>query len=86
MFKSKISQEVKEEILSKVKAGEKVTALSAQYGVSDKTIYNWLGSKALGTVSILEYNRLKKENEQLKQIIGIITFELEKSKKDSCKI
>lgn len=38
-----VSQEVKEEILSKVKAGEPVAALAKQYGISDKAIYNWIG-------------------------------------------
>jgi len=37
-----ISSEVKAEILAKVKTGQKVVKLSKQYGVSDKTIYNWL--------------------------------------------
>ncbi len=47
-----------------------------QYGISDKTIYNWLGTKARGTVSILEHNKVKKENEQLKQIIGDLTIKM----------
>ena len=33
-------------------------------------------------ISVLEYNRLKKENEELKRIIGIITLELERGKKN----
>jgi len=33
------------------------------------------------TISLLEYNRLKSENNQLKKIIGVLTYELEKSKK-----
>ncbi len=37
-----ISGEVKVEILAKVKSGQKVSELAKQYGVSDKTIYNWL--------------------------------------------
>lgn len=76
-----ISKEVKEEILAKIKAGEKVSVLSEQYGVSDKSIYNWLRGKALGTMSILEAGKLKKENQQLREIIGILTLELSKSKK-----
>jgi len=80
-LKSAISAEVKDEILAKVKSGESVVALSGLYGVSDKTIYGWLRKKALGTVSLLNYNRVKKENQQLKQIIGVLTFELEKFKK-----
>lgn len=78
---SPIAKEVKDEILSKVKAGAKVADISKQYGVSEQTIYAWLKKKALGTVSVLEYNRLKNENYQLKQIIGVLTLELEKTKK-----
>lgn len=37
-----IAREVKAEIVAKVKSGEKVMELPKQYGVSDKTIYNWL--------------------------------------------
>lgn len=80
-MKSAIAPEVKAEILEKVKKGEKVPALGKQYGVSEKTIYYWLRMKAVGTISLLEFNKLKKENQQLKEIIGIITYELEKSKK-----
>lgn len=80
MFKS-INAEVRAEILTKVKSGESVVVLSQQYGVSDKTIYGWLRKKALEAVSLLAHNRIKKENSQLKQIIGVLTFELEKFKK-----
>lgn len=80
-MRSGIAPEVKQEILERVKQGEKVPALGKAYGISEKTIYYWLRIKAVGTVSLLEHNKLKKENQQLKEIIGIITFELEKSKK-----
>lgn len=80
MFKP-VATEVKEEILGKVKAGLKVPDVAKQYGLSDKTIYTWLRRKALGTISILEYNRLKNENQQLKEIVGVLTVELTKLKK-----
>lgn len=80
-MKKAINKEVKEEILSKVKAGEKVTVLSGQYGVSDKTIYGWLRGRAMHTVSFLEYAKLRKENQVLKEIVGVLTVELEKTKK-----
>ncbi len=76
-----VASEVKSEILSKVKSGEPVITLSRQYGVSYQSIYSWLKSKALGTVSLLEYNRLKNENRQLKEMVGVLSLELEKSKK-----
>ena len=80
MFKP-INSEVKSEILEKVKSGEKVVTVATKYGISEKTIYTWLSRKAMGSISLLEYNRLKNENSQLKQIIGVLTFEIEKSKK-----
>jgi transposase-like protein len=76
-----IAKEVKDEILQKVKAGVKVMELTKQYGVSDKTIYYWLRQQMGQDVSFAEFNRIRKENEQLKQIIGVLTVELEKTKK-----
>lgn len=70
-------KEIKDEILSKVRQGEKVSALAKQYGISDKAIYNWL-HKQTGeqVVSIVQYNRLKRENEELKKLVGDITLKM----------
>ena len=76
-----VAKEVKEEIISKVKAGESVSTLAQKYGVSDKAIYNWLGGRTTKKVSWLEYAKLRKENQQLKEIIGVLSLEVEKSKK-----
>lgn len=76
-----VSQEVKEEILSKVKAGEPVSSLAKQYGISDKAIYNWIAGRTTRKVSWLDYAKLKRENQQLKEIIGVLSLEVEKSKK-----
>ena len=76
-----IATEVKQEILAKVKAGEPVLARAKSYGVSDKSIYNWLEGSTTRKVSWLEYAKLKKENSQLKEIIGVLSLEVEKSKK-----
>jgi transposase-like protein len=81
-----ISGEVKAEILAKVKAGQKVVELSKQYGISDKTIYNWLRGQVTEQVHYREYKRVLKENEDLKNILGVVTLELEKSKKRRSKI
>jgi len=80
---SKIPKEKKEEILIKVRAGEKVPALSTQYGISAKTIYYWLRTDTgEEVVSILKYNKLKKENEELKRIVGELTLGLSLGKKN----
>lgn len=78
-----IPKEIKEEILAKVKSGEKVLELARQYGVSDKTIYTWL-HKATGdhVVSLVKHNRLKRENEELKKLLGEIMLKLSLGEKN----
>jgi transposase-like protein len=80
MFKT-VPKEIKEEILTKVKSGEKVTELASIYGLSDKTIYRWLKEQVKPDVSLLELNKLKKENEELKRILGMVMLDLEREKK-----
>lgn len=78
----RVAKEIKDEIINKIKhEGLSVTDAGLNYGVSTKTIYSWLGTKASGTVSILEHNKVKKENEQLKQLIGDITLKLSTQEK-----
>lgn len=81
MFK-RVPLEIKNEIVGKVKNGLSVSEAAKQYAVSTKTIYVWLSNETRPEISILEYNRLKKENEELKRIIGIVTLELERGKKN----
>lgn len=81
MFK-RVPLETKSELLEKVKNGLSVSEAAQQYAVSTKTIYAWIAHQTRPEISILEYNRLKKENEELKRIIGLITLELERGKKN----
>jgi len=82
MFKP-VKKEIREEILSKVKEGKySVPELAKQYGISDVTIYAWLKKKSPNQVSLVEYNKLKRQNEELKRIIGEVTLGLEREKKD----
>lgn len=78
----RIPKEIREEVLGKAKAGEKVVDLAERYGISDKTIYGWL-SKDSGedTISVLRYNKLQRENEELKRIIGKLTLDMSWGKK-----
>jgi len=78
-----VAKEIKQEILGKVKLGQKVMDLSKQYGVSDKTIYYWLRQNTgEDVVSAVKYNKLKRENEELKRLLGEITLEMSLGKKN----
>lgn len=78
----RIPKEIKEEIITKVQAGERVAELAQQYGISTKTIYGWLRQDTgEGVVSVLQYNKLKRENEELKRLIGELTLNLHLQKK-----
>jgi transposase-like protein len=78
----RISREIKEEIIAKVQAGGRVVDLGEQYAVSTKTIYGWLRQDTgEDVVSILQYNKLKRENEELKRLIGELTLDMHLQKK-----
>ena len=82
IMSKRIPQEIKEEVLNKIQAGSSVIDTAAQYGISTKTIYTWLsGSTGAPGVSVLEHNKLKRENEELKRIIGMLTLDLSRGKK-----
>ena len=80
---TRIPKEKRDEIVAKARSGEKVAMLATQYGVSQKTIYGWLRVDSDDdVVSVLKYNKLKRENEELKWLIGELTLDLKREKKD----
>ena len=81
MFR-RVPVESKREVLEKIKGGMTVAQAAETYALSPKTIYYWLRNQIKPEVSVLEYNRLKQENEELKRIIGMVTLELERGKKN----
>ena len=81
MYKQ-IPKQIKEEIIVKIKNGETVAEISNQYGVSPKTVYGWIRNQVKPESSLIEMNKLKRENDELKRIIGLITLELERGKKN----
>jgi len=75
-----VAKEIKTEILAKAKAGEKVVDLAKQYAVSDKSIYTWMHQETGDpVVSVIQYNKLKRENEELKKLIGELSLKLKLS-------
>lgn len=77
-------KELKEEIINKIKT-EGITAVEAakRYGIDVNNVYRWVSSGISGVKgNLFEINRLKRENRELKQIIGELLFEKERGKKN----
>jgi transposase-like protein len=77
-------KELKEEIINKIKS-EGITAVEAakRYGIDVNNIYRWVSSGVAGVKGdLFEINRLKRENRELKQIIGEMLFEKRRGKKN----
>jgi len=79
----RIPPETREEILQRIKeGGESANRVAIQAGINPRTVYNWLAKETVKTgVSWPEYNRLRRENEQLKAIVGELTLGLKRTKK-----
>jgi transposase len=78
-----IDPAIKAEILTKIRdQGMRVMDATSEYGVHNKTIYGWLKDGVVNgdTSLVLQLNRLKKENEQLYNLLGRATAELKRPK------
>lgn len=82
MYKQ-IPKEIRDEVLTKARTGGRVLELAEQYGISTKTIYGWLAQDSgEEVISVLKYNKLKRENQELKRLLGEITLEMSLGKKN----
>jgi transposase-like protein len=79
-----LNQTQKQEIIRRVQEnGERVPALSKEYGVVSRTIYRLLGNRVSQPSVLLELSKLKRENEALLSIIGSLVAEQKLQKKAS---
>ena len=78
----RIAPEIKEQIINRIKNDGVSVALAAkEHGIHESTIYLWLGTTAKNSVSIIEHNKIKKENMLLKALIGELTLKLSTEEK-----
>ncbi len=78
-----IAKEIKEQILKRIKEdGITVANAALEHGVSTKTIYNWMRSKTVQADGVMEIGKLRRENKELLEIIGRLTHNMSKSKKN----
>ena len=81
-----ISQEIKDKVIKKIKDdGLTVAQAAEEFGLSKNTIYGWVspGRSAQADPGIMEISRLRRENAELKQIIGGMMLTTERGKKNS---
>ena len=80
----RIAPDVREQILRRVKEeGLSVSQAAKEHGVSEATIYGWLGRGVKGTPSIGELVRLKRQNEELLALVGELTLQMSRAQKKS---
>ena len=78
----RVPKDVKADILRRVKEeGVSVSVAAKDAGISDATIYTWLGTGAVGAPSWSEFSRLQKQNKELFEVIGELTVKLSQAQK-----
>lgn len=80
----RIAPEVKEQILRRIKdEGVSVSQAAKEHGVSEGTVYGWLGRGVKSAPSIGELARLKRQNEELLALVGELTLGMSRAQKKS---
>ena len=82
MPKHRIAPDVKEQIVNRIK-NDGITIIQAaeEHGIAKSTIQSWIAKKVEGQPSLGEIIKLKKENDQLKMLVGEITLKLSETQK-----
>lgn len=81
-----ISQEIKDRVIKKIKdEGLTVAQAAEEFSLSRNTIYGWVspGRSAKADPGVMEISHLRRENAELKQIIGGMTLSTERGKKNN---
>ena len=82
MAKHRIKPEVKEQIINRVKNdGVSIGQVAEEHGITDSAIYKWLGRKVEGTPSVLEFAKLRRDNDELLKLVGLMTLKLSEAQK-----
>ena len=82
MKKHRIAQDVKDQIINRIKnEGISVVQAAKDHGISEATIYGWISKRVSGQPTLSEIIKLKRENAQLMQLVGEITLKLSETQK-----
>lgn len=79
-----INKSVRDQVLLEIKNGTKVIDVATKYNISDKTIYGWMKKQADNTgTSALEVARLRRENMELKELVGLFALDKKRAEKNT---
>ena len=82
MPKQRVAPDVKEQIINRIKNdGVTIVQAAEEHGISKSTIQTWIARRVEGEPSLGEIIKLKRENDQLKMLIGEITLKLSETQK-----
>ena len=82
MTKHRITPDVREQIINRVKnEGVSIGQVAEEHGITDSAIYKWLGKGVEGAGSALELAKLRRENDELLKLVGLMTLKLSESQK-----
>lgn len=77
------TKEIRDEVLGKIRNGQRVSEAAKVYGISEMTIRTWLERDASSTAAeTLELSRLRRENEQLLRLVGHLTYQADVREKN----
>jgi len=77
----KISKEIKQQILTRIKEGVSVYQAATDHGVSTKTIYTWLSMQSEKGISNLSYSKIKRERDDLLKLVGALSLKMSRGEK-----
>lgn len=79
-----IDPTVKQAALEDIKNGMKVSEASLKHSVTTNAIYLWLRAQADNTgTSSLEVAKLRRENQELKELVGLFALEKKRVEKNT---
>lgn len=82
--KYKIAPDIRADIIRRVKEeGVSVAQAAKDHGVSETSVYAWLGDGAKGAPTWTEFSKLKRERDEFLRIIGELTVNLSATQKKS---
>jgi transposase-like protein len=78
-----VDKTTKEQILLDIKNGMKVSDAGIKYSVTPTTIYGWMKAQSDNTgTSSLEIAKLRKENQELRELIGYFALQKKRAEKN----